>query len=409
MGMSDDKTGFDKLELDDVRELTDQGFKDHFGEDAPVDDAHHMGQLSGVMAARGEDVEELAQTVRNANSILRGRNQDLDILGADEAVNRKPATSATVYLQIDADVGTIIPAGTEYSTGEEVIFNTLDDVAVGEVATIKGDDGKDVPLTDDDGNELGRVTVQAQADEPGSTGNVGANTITGEESSDGIEGVMRVTNPEPSSGGADIESEVDYRARLMTNHLAKSDSTEDGMTAKVDNVAGVIQCKVTANNELTTDAAGNPPKTTHFYVIGGADQDVADAIFHSIALPGHTYGEVSKTVLNHSGQERTVYFSRAKLQTVYVRIHIKTDDGYDSDNGIANLKNQVLAYDHTLTMGDSLLYSKLFEYLWQVSGITSINLTVGTDKTKLALGNVTVDEYSLAYITSDDIEVILDD
>ncbi|QCZ43784.1 hypothetical protein UCCLBBS124_1460 [Levilactobacillus brevis] len=58
-------------------------------------------------------------------------------------------------------------------------------------------------------------------------------------------------------------------------------------------------------------------------------------------------------------------------------------------------------------MGDTLLYSKLFEYLWQVDGISSIDLLVGTDKTNLTLGNVKVDGYSLAYITADDIEVVI--
>jgi len=144
-------------------------------------------------------------------------------------------------------------------------------------------------------------------------------------------------------------------------------------------------------------------------VIGGSDQDVAEAISHAVGLPGHTYGEVSKTVLNASGQERTVNFSRAKQQTVYVQIHIKTTDGFDTDNGITDLKNKVIEYDRTLNMGDPLLYSKLFEYLWQVSGLSSIDVTVGTDKAALTLGNVTVDAYTLAYITADDIEVIVDD
>lgn len=410
MGLTD--KGFDREELDDIREGVNQRFKEALGDSLATDDAHRFGQFAGAISVGKNLVEQLAELTYNSPYTLRGRDQDLDISGSDIGVSRNPATAATVYLHIDADPDTVIPEGTQYSTADGVVFNTLDEAKVPGVATVKDDAGADVPLTDDDGNEIGRVTVQAQANEPGVSGNVGAGTITdegGSDGSEGIAGVVRVTNPEAATGGEEIESEVNYRARIFENKLSKSDSTEDGIKTKVENVTGVIQCKVTANDELSTDADGNPPKTTHVYVIGGSDQDVAEAIFHAVGLPGHTYGEVSKTVLNASGQERTVNFSRAKQQTLYVQIHIKTTDGFDTDNGITDLKNKVIEYDRTLNMGDPLLYSKLFEYLWQVSGLSSIDVTVGTDKAALTLGNVTVDAYTLAYITADDIEVIVDD
>ncbi|WP_125545353.1 baseplate J/gp47 family protein [Levilactobacillus lindianensis] len=403
-----DENGYDLQELDDLREEINQDAKEKLGDNVATDDAHHLGQLLGGLSLGRKKVEDFGELVYNAWSILRGRNSDLDIIGSDFGVSRKPATPATTYLQIDANVGTVIPEGTQFGTADEVLFDVIEEAKVPEIATVKDDNGQDVPLTDDDGNEIGRIVVQAQADQNGISGNVGAGTIT-DQSGESIDGVIRVTNPEAASGGDEIESEINYRDRAFENRLARSDSTEDGLKTNVENVAGVLQCKVQVNNELTEDSFGNPAKTSHFYVIGGADQDIAEAIFHAIGAPGHTVGEVSKTVLNHSGQKRTVNFSRAKLQAVYVQVHIKTTDSFDSDNGIANLKDKVIEYDRTLSMGDSLLYSKLFEYLWQVDGISSIDLTVGTDKASLSLGNVAVDLYSLAYITADNIEVIIDD
>lgn len=404
--------GYNREELDDIREDINQKFRNRMGDNVATDDAHHFGQFMGAIAAGKDLVGQLAELVYNASSTLRGRDQDLDIVGSDNGISRKPATPATVYLQIDADPGTVIPEGTQYSTEEGIVFNTLEDTKIPGVATVKDEAGQDTPLTDDDGNEIGRVTVQAQANELGVSGNVGAGTITDEGGADGTEGiagVVRVTNLEPATGGDEIESEINYRSRIMENNLAKSTSTEDGMKAKVENVDGVLQCKVNANDELTVAADGTPPKTTHFYVIGGGDQEVAQAIFDAIGCPGHTYGAISKTVINHSGQERTVNFDRAKTQTVYVQVRVKPNDSWDSDNGTTNLKDKVIEYDRTLEMGDTLLYSKLFEYIWQVSGIESLDLMLGTDKSKLTLGNVMVDAYSLAYITADDIEVIIDD
>lgn len=404
--------GYNREERDDIREDVNQDAKSRMGDNVATDDAHHVGQFLGVIADGKDIIGQLAEYIYNAGSPLRGRDQDLDIIGSDNGIFRKPAAPATTYLQIDADPGTEIPEGTQYSTAEGVVFNTLEEAKVPGVATVKDEAGQDTPLTDDDGNEIGRVTVQAQANELGISGNVGAGTITDEGGADGTEGitgVVRVTNPDPAAGGDEIESEINYRARIVENNLAKSISTEDGLKAKVENVTGVLQCKVNANAEMTTAADGTPAKTTHFYVIGGADQEVAQAIFDAIGCPGHTYGAVSKTVVNHSGQERTISFDRAETETVYVQIHVKPTDSWDTDNGATNLKSKVIEYDRTLKMGNTLLYSKLFEYLWQVSGIESIDLLLGTDKSKMTLGNITVGEYALAYITADDIEVIMDD
>lgn len=404
--------GYDLQEFDDHRDLVNQSALTWMGPNTPTGDASHTGQLFGLMAELLHKMDEVGQIDYNAASVLRGRNDDLDIIGTDENIPRKPATSATVYLQIDADPNTEIPEGTQYSTATGVVFNVLDEAMVPGVATVKDDTGQDVPLTDDDGNELGRVSVQAQADLPGSAGNVGAGTVTDEGGSDGTEGiagVVRVTNPEPSTGGAEAESEVDYRRRVFEYKLAKSDSTQDGIEAQVETVEGVVQCKVDFNDTLETDERGNPAKTTHAYVIGGADQDVAEVLATSVGLPGHTYGEVSRTITNHAGQKRIINFSRAKTQTVYIQVNLKTNDSFDTDNGPTNIKNKIIEYDRTLKMGDTLQYSKLFEYIWQVVGIASMELTLGTDKANMALGNVEVDDYSLAYVTTDDIEVILND
>lgn len=62
-------------------------------------------------------------------------------------------------------------------------------------------------------NTTGVLDVAAKAQDIGSNQNVGARAVEAQE--DIIAGIERVTNPEPFGGGSDVESDDDYRARLI--------------------------------------------------------------------------------------------------------------------------------------------------------------------------------------------------
>lgn len=107
-------------------------------------------------------------------------------------VTRKPSVKASGVLTFIGDEGTIIEAGTQVRTDSDnpVYFETLTEVEIG---------------------ESGVVTVNAQAVEGGSNGNVRANAITivlGD-----LAGVVSVTNESAFSGGIDQESNEELLKR----------------------------------------------------------------------------------------------------------------------------------------------------------------------------------------------------
>ncbi|VDG32893.1 hypothetical protein [Lactobacillus brevis] [Lactiplantibacillus mudanjiangensis] len=402
------KYGFDQPELDDIREEITVNAASKFGEQIATGDETRAGQLFAIMADNKLEITQLAHAVLLSIFLDSSTDETLDYHGTDEGITRKPELAATVYLQIDGDVGTEIPEGTEYSTDDGQIFSVLDDVKIIEVATVTDPDTQQpTDLLDEDGNAIGRVSVQAIAEEAGADSNVAANTIINEEEI--LDGVVAVTNPNAAVGGGDAETDTAYRARVKASRLSHSASADDGIKAAVENVAGVIQAKVVDNNTMETDQYGNPPKVVHIYVIGGADDEIAEAIRTSVALPGRTYGDITKTLVNLSGDERQISFSRASQTPVYFKLDVKTNDDFDSDGGPAALKQQVLDYVNTLRMGDTLLFSKVFEYVWKVPGISSVVVGIGKDKDDLSLQDITCNSFELLEGNAANIEVVLDD
>lgn len=394
--------------LDDIRQELDAAAKTEYGDDADVSDAAVIGQQNGVLSVFGDSIAQSIQSLRWAVHLLSATGQDLDTFGADDGVTRKQATNSTVYLQIDATVGTQIPEQTQYATEDGILFETLADVVIGEPFVTTAEDGKQTPLLNDAGDPVGRVSVEAVSVETGLENNVGANTITVE--AEPLEGVWQVTNLQPAMGGADEESDPEYQDRIYQGRIHPKNNSEDGIKTKLEStVTGIQKVKVVPNRTMTTDAMGNPPKSTHIYVIGGDDQEVANAILDAVPAPANTVGSITKTVYNLSGDERQISFDRATPLPIYAKVTIGAGATFDVDNGANNIKEQMKKYVDLLSMGDNVLFSKFFEYVWTVPGLTAVKVEIGTSKDALSMADVDVDEFQLATLDAKNVEVINND
>jgi len=123
--------------------------------------------------------------------------QYLDYLGQVRGVTRLPATPSAGKVKFTGQPGTVINAGTRVSTQSSVnssaiIFETTESGVI---------------------NEQGEVTVSSVCTEAGTIGNVPTGTIV--LMVEPVEGVTSVTNPEPFTGGTDIEDDDTFRERIL--------------------------------------------------------------------------------------------------------------------------------------------------------------------------------------------------
>lgn len=146
---------------------------------------------------------ELAQAAIWAQQVLeRGFaetafGQYLDLRVHEHGLTRKPATKAVGQVIFTGTPGTVVPAGTQMSTvGSEaapaIFFATTAEVTIG---------------------QEGMATANIEAVNPGKEGNVAAGAIT--LLAQPIAGVTSVTNPEPTTGGEDEESDESLLERYL--------------------------------------------------------------------------------------------------------------------------------------------------------------------------------------------------
>lgn len=401
-------TGFDRKELDDLRDDINALFIKRFGDGIDLDDSQTPGMLAGVLSEADDTLEKLAQGVYNSFFVLKSSGANLDDLAAELEVYRKPAVNAYVELQIDGyvdpDSPTIIPEETQFSTPDGQVFSTMADTTITQQATYVDSGGNTQPLEDDDGNALGRQLVQAVAIETGTASNVMPNTIINPE--DSIDGFYAVTNPSAATGGGDPETDDELRQRVLANRLNTPNSTPDGIQTAIKNLSGVTDVRLINNNTMSADSYGNPAKSVHLYVIGGADADIVQTYFDYLPPQSNTVGSVMGTATDIGGRQYIVAFDRAETVPVFIKVDIHIDDTkFDTDNGPANIKTNIINYFDTLGMGDKVLYSKLFAPAYSPVGVTDVALTLGTSLDKLTEADVSVSDFQLAVTSSANITV----
>ena len=401
-------TGFDRKELDDLRDDINALFIKRFGDGIDLDDSQTPGMLAGVLSEVDDTLEKLAQGVYNSFFVLKSSGANLDDLAAELEVYRKPAVNAYVDLQIDGyvdpDSPTIIPEETQFSTPDGQVFSTMADTKITQPATYVDSGGNKQPLEDDDGNALGRQIVQAVAIDTGTASNVMPNTIINPE--DSIDGFYAVTNPSAATGGGDPETDDELRQRVLANRLNTPNSTPDGIQTAIKNLSGVTDVRLINNNTMSKDSYGNPAKSVHLYVIGGADADIIQTYFDYLPPQSNTIGSVMGTATDIGGRQYIVAFDRAETVPVFIKVDIHIDDTkFDTDNGPASIKTNIVNYFDTLGMGDKVLYSKLFAPVYSPVGVTDVALTLGTSLDKLTEADVSVSDFQLAVTNSANITV----
>ena len=168
--------------------------------------------------------------------------------------SRRPATAASGELQLTVKTGTVVPAGSQFSTAStdsqpSVVFQT----------TAEASSGTD-----------GTISVPVECTQTGPGGNVIAQTVIFKVSQ--MDGVTAVTNLEPITGGTDQEDDESLRARLVEIDQSRSISYVGSVadyrrwTLEVPGVGGVTVIPASDDSGLVTivvtDGNGEPDTET---------------------------------------------------------------------------------------------------------------------------------------------------
>lgn len=311
------ENGFSKPTEADIESELVQAFKNEFGDDVVLTPQTFLGQELAIKKLREMQVWDAVENNYYSffGTTATGVNQERALFPFTKEEAKKSGT----ILEWTGDPATSIPAGSQASTADAVLFETLEDVET---------------------DSLGVAEVSAAAVEAGNAGNRAIGTITVIPVT--IPGIDSVTNTTAATGGSDGETGPDFLARVQEESQNSRGSSVPAIKEAMLDLAGINSCNVEENaTDETVD--GMPPNSVRIIVRGSAsNQEIAGQIFGVVAAGIQTVGDISVVVLD-GPDEYTIKFDRVTAVNVYAEYSLTVNSNWVTANE-TTIKARCLSY-----------------------------------------------------------------
>ena len=272
--------------------------KMQFGEDFYIDNKTNLGQWFEMFCYTLEGQSKLFQTIYNNLSIYTMKGVMLDKYGSNFNVGRLRDTYAYATVEVTGVPFAIIMKGYKVKSKPGRFYTTVTNIEL-----------------DSTGSGLGQVI----AEDSGVAGNIGISMIT--EKVTPNEQVYTITNITSASGGADIESDIDYRARLLQFFLGSENGSVNGIRRAMLSLPQVKDCKVFENNDMFDDpVTGLKPGQIAVIINGLIDEVLAYKLFNTRSAGVCTTGNTEIEVVSDSGAYVTERFYPAEEKHLYIKV-----------------------------------------------------------------------------------------
>jgi uncharacterized phage protein gp47/JayE len=351
-----DSTGLTVDGYADVVANLETAFQNAFGADIKTSADSVFGQIINLMALSLTEQNELAESVAQSFNPQTASGAALSALVLLNGIQRQESAFSTVSLSCTANTkGTTIPAGSLVSDVSGNQFATDSQLVLGASAT---------------------DTVSSTAVVAGAV-SAAASTLT--TIVNPVYGWASVTNPAAASEGQSEETDAALRIRRQIVAERSSSVSVSAIFQALTDVSGVTGVKVNQNTGSTTDADGVPPQHVWCVVEGGADADIAEAIFDHLAAGIGTHGSSSYNHLDSTtSAEYTIYFDRPTDVTIWCTVNLTTDLDYPAD-GDDQISDAIIAYfTANFSLGDDIIHSRLYTPINSVDGHTVDSMFIGT-------------------------------
>ena len=281
--------GIQTRSLTEYLELTEENFKEAFGQDLDLAPETPQGQLAGIMALGFTEVEEAIAWLASGMSLHTSEGQQIDDWGSMLNLPRKPATFSTVVLKFVVNQ----PAG-EFNNGNHPT------IPEGVLVRAENDDTHwrtitPLPLdtfVERDGTvERVSGTVVARPVRPGQI-------FAPENSLDTpvsvISNLYSVTNPSAALPGINAETDAEYRIRHDRVVARASGNSTQALRARLLLLTGVVDAYVQDNPGPGPLAIGGINLPEHNVLVitrapAVTEADIAQAIFNTMPPGVPTY------------------------------------------------------------------------------------------------------------------------
>ncbi|WP_163855834.1 baseplate J/gp47 family protein [Paenibacillus elgii] len=316
----------------DIRDQLISDAKRIFGQDIYLGEDTQDYQWISAVANIIYDSFLASQSAFNSRGPGTAIGSALDVIVKLNGIKRQPAVFSTCYVSLNGMPGTTITGG-----------------VVGDVSGYHWNLTSPIIL-DRDGRALALATCQTP-------GPIAANSGEIRKIVTPTYGWSSVTNGETATIGAYAESDAQLRSRQAVSSAQPSRTVLEGIKGAIAAVSGVTRFAVYENDQPTRTVF--PPHSITAVVEGGSDTDIAKAIFNKKTPGCYTNGTTSVSITDQYGVPVTIRFFRPTYVDIDVVVNVKQLPGYTNQT-TEDMKNSIVTYINSLTLGDSLTVSSLW-------------------------------------------------
>jgi hypothetical protein len=172
--------------------------------------------------------------------------------------------------------------------------------------------------------------------------------------------------------GFDDQTDESLRITREEELAQAGTSTTDAIRAAVLSVPGVTSVAVFHNDGDVTDANGVPPHSVMVLALGGADQDIGNAIFAQVAAGVGTTGTTTVTVVDSQGVSQPIRFVRPQQINVSVSVSVSKDPASYPADGDAQVALAIATYGNSRKSGTDVRASALSAQCFGTPGVFDV-------------------------------------
>ena len=319
----DEKTGFSVSEVTDIRSDLAEAWQNAFKETGKpalnVDPETPQGQIiDSQTAAIHQKDSELAFLANQFNpKTSSGIWQDA--LGKIYFLTRKQAINSEAICTLTGRNGTVVTAGAQIrSSYDQTLWTLAEDVTIN-------------TLVNDTYTVSGVFTCQTAGAVVAGAGTLNQIVTT-------VAGWDTVTNTNAATVGSEVETQAAFENRRYNSVAKNSRSAEASVYARVADISDVIATYVTGNRTniaKTVDGYSLAPHSIYVAVIGGENEEIAQAIYNSLSAGCDYNGNTTVNITDeNTGAVEAVTFMRPSDYPIYFRVTVQDNgnlpDGYEN-------------------------------------------------------------------------------
>lgn len=204
-----------------------------------------------------------------------------------------------------------------------------------------------------------------------------------------VRGLESVYNRYDLEVGSDTETDEELRQRFLASFNVTGTGTLDAIISRVRDTKNVTTCIGRENPTETTDpSTGMPAKSFQIVVTGGANDDIAQAIWDTKPAGIRAHGSYQGTAKDIDGNSHVIYFTRPIPKYVYVKVSWSKDSEIPLDrpeNQVPDaIKGSIMEYGQTLVTGSNVIPNKIQGYIYSdITGIVINELTVAVNTSQV--------------------------